>query len=176
MHTENNLDDPTSPPTAQPKDNNLHKIRSAYEAQVEKTNRKDEVEPRLPAFRKKRDLHIRQMKDTEKRIKMVGNRIDKLNEDIEKLRNQWGELEREKATLLITNERYEQTKAKQQKIMLKDDRMAKRYQDYLTLAQEVLVLDSSEDEEDEDAAMVDWGTQGQDGRGRSGEDEVEHVQ
>lgn len=100
---------------------------------------------------------------------MVAERIDKMNEDVEKLRQQWGELERAKTALLVSHEGYEKKLGAQRKIVHKDDVTAKKYHDYLTLTEEVLALDDSDDGDDEDDFMHDWEAQEHDG----GEDEGE---
>jgi hypothetical protein len=103
---------------------------------------------------------------------MVTERIDKLTIDIESLRQQWGELEREKAGVLVAQQRWEQQRAAQQKVVHKDDMIGKKYEDYINLEEEVLVLDDSEDEdEDGDGRMFDWQAQGQ-----GGEDDEEQQQ
>jgi CRISPR/Cas system-associated endonuclease Cas1 len=102
---------------------------------------------------------------------MVDNRIDKLNDDVEKLRQQWSEVEREKAALLTSKERYQQKIAAQRKVVHRDDVTAKKYDDYLNLVAEVLVLDDSDNEEVEDSIMYDWGEQGQCGGGEEREQE-----
>jgi len=147
---------PPPPPSEAPTSG----FRSETEAQIEMNERRDEVEPGLSEFRKQRDLHIRQLQDLNKKSLMVSNRIDKLNDDVEKLRQQWGNMEREKAALLTSSERYEQKTIKQERRVHKDDVKAKKYHDYLTLVEEVLMLDDSEDEEDEDRPVFDWGTFG----------------
>ena len=130
----------------------------------------DEVEPGLSQFRDVRQLHIRQLEDYGKKIEMVTERVDKFTADIEKLRQQWGELEREKAKLLEAQQKWEQKKAAQEKVVHKDDVIAQKYRNYLALDEEVLVLDDSEDEdEDGDEPMYDWQGQGQEGG--EGEDE-----
>ena len=130
----------------------------------------NEVEPGLSQFRDVRQLHIRQLEDYGKKIEMVTERVDKFTADIEKLRQQWGELEREKAKLLETQQLYEQKKTAQQKVVHKDDVIGQKYHDYLELDAEVLVLDDSEDEnEDGDGPMYDW--QGQGHEGGEGEEE-----
>ena len=131
-------------------------IRSEYEFQVEKNQRMDEVEPELRKFRYKRRLHVLQLEDIDKKRIMVMERIDKLDDDVEKLRQQWGELERQKAGLLTSQQRYEQKKTAQEKVVHKDDVIAQKYHDYLTLDEEVLVLDDSDDE-DGDESMHDYG-------------------
>ena len=128
----------------------------------------DEVEPGLAQFHEQRGLHKRQLKDLEKKTKMVTERLDKLTADIEKMRQQWGELEREKAKLTEAQQTWQQKKAAQEKVVHKDDVIAQKYHDYIELDEEVLVLDDSESEdEDGDALMYDWEAQGQGG----GEDE-----
>lgn len=105
---------------------------------------------------------------------MVSNRIDKISDDVEKLRLQWGELEREKAALLGSSERYEAKLMEQEKRVHKDDVRAKRYHDYLTLVEEVLVLDDDEDDEDDGDGgrmMFDWGSGGH-GGGENDDDEA----
>lgn len=130
----------------------------------------NEVEPGLSQFRDVRQLHIRQLEDYGKKIEMVTERVDKFTADIEKLRQQWGELEREKAKLLEAQQKWEQKKAAQEKVVHKDDVIAQKYRNYLALDEEVLVLDDSEDEdEDGDEPMYDWQGQGQEGG--EGEDE-----
>lgn len=130
----------------------------------------NEVEPGLSQFRDVRVLHIRQLKDLEKKTVMVTERIDKFTADIEKLRQQWGELEREKAKLLEAQQIYEKQKAAQEKVVHKDDVIGQKYSNYLALDEEVLVLDDSEDEdEDGDEPMYDW--QAQDQGGGEGEDD-----
>ena len=130
----------------------------------------NEVEPGLSHFRDVRQLHIRQLEDYGKKIVMVTERVDKFTADIEKLRQQWGELEREKAKLLEAQQKWEQKKAAQEKVVHKDDVIAQKYRNYLALDEEVLVLDDSEDEdEDGDEPMYDWQGQGQEGG--EGEDE-----
>lgn len=95
---------------------------------------------------------------------MVNSRIDKINDDVEKLRQQWGNLEREKAGLLVTSERYEQMTEKQEAVVRKDDATGVKYHAYLTLNSEVLVLDDDEEEdEDADRPMHDWGSYGHGG-------------
>lgn len=95
---------------------------------------------------------------------MVTERIDKLTIDIEGLRQQWAELEREKAGVLVAQQRWEQQQAAQQKIVHRDDVIGKKYDDYINLDEEVLVLDDSEDEdEDEDEHVFDWQSQVQGG-------------
>jgi hypothetical protein len=137
--------------------------RSETDAQIEKNERRDEVEPGLTEFRKTRELHVRQLQDLNKKALMVSNRIDKLNDDVEQLRQQWGDMEREKAALLTSSERYEQKTIKQERRVHKDDKKAKKYHDYLTLAEEVLMLEDSDDEEDEDRPVFDWGAFGHGG-------------
>jgi predicted nuclease with TOPRIM domain len=151
------------PPTTQAI---TRRVRSEYEFQVEKNKRLDEVEPGLTQFRGQRRLHIRQLEDIDKKRVMVMERIDKMNADVEKLRQQWGDLERDKAGLLESQHRYEQKKATQEQIVHKDDVIAKKYHDYLTLDEEVLVLDDSDDE-NEDDLIYDWG--GEAHRGGGGE-------
>ena len=130
----------------------------------------NEVEPGLSQFRDVRQLHIRQLEDYGKKIEMVTERVDKFTADIEKLRQQWGELEREKAKLLEAQQKWELKKAAQEKVVHKDDVIAHKYLNYLALDEEVLALDDSEDEdEDGDEPMYDWQGQGQEG----GEDEEE---
>ena len=85
------------PPNYEPP---ARRVRSDYEYQVERNKRQDEVEPTLAIFRDQRLLHTRQLEDFKKKSTMVTERIDKLDKDIEKLRQQWGELEREKAKVL----------------------------------------------------------------------------
>jgi hypothetical protein len=102
---------------------------------------------------------------------MVTERIDKLDKDIEKLRQQWGELEREKAKVLEAQQLWEQKKAALAKVVHKDDVIAQKYLDYVQLNEEVLVLDDSEDEDGDDM-MDDWPAQGQGG----GEDEQQQEQ
>jgi len=138
-------------------------FRTETEEQIEKNERRDEVEPGLGEFRKQRELHVRQLQDLNKKSLMVSNRIDKLNDDVEQLRQQWGDMEREKAALLTSSERYEQKTIKQEQIVHKDDVKAKKYHDYLTLSEEVLMLDDSDDEEDEGRPVFDWGTFGHGG-------------
>jgi uncharacterized coiled-coil DUF342 family protein len=138
-------------------------FRSETEAQIEKNERRDEVEPGLTEFRKQRDLHVRQLQDLNKKALMVSNRIDKLNDDVEQLRAQWGDMEREKAGLLTSSERYEQKTIKQEKRVHKDDKKAKKYHDYLTLAEEVLMLEDSDDEDEEERPVFDWGASGHGG-------------
>jgi hypothetical protein len=138
-------------------------FRSETDAHIEKNERRDEVEPGLTEFRKQRELHVRQLQDLNKKALMVSNRIDKLNDDVEQLRQQWGDMEREKATLLVSSERYEQRTIKQERRVHKDDKKAKKYHDYLTLAEEVLMLEDSDDEEDEDRPVFDWGAAGHGG-------------
>ena len=89
-------------------------------------------------------------------------RNDKLSADVEKLRQQWGELEREKAALLEAQQRWEKKMTAQEKVVHKDDVIAQKYHDYLALDEEVLVLDDSEDE-DGDQVMFDWQEQRQGG-------------
>ena len=143
-------------------------FRRETEAQIEKNERRDEVEPGLTEFRKQRDLHVRQLQDLNKKALMVSNRIDKLNDDVEQLRQQWGEMEREKAALLTSSELYEQKTIKQEKRVHKDDKKAKKYHDYLTLAEEVLMLDDSDDEDEEDRPVFDWGASGHGGNAGAG--------
>ena len=138
-------------------------FRSETSAHIEKNERRDEVEPGLTEFRKQRELHVRQLQDLNKKALMVSNRIDKLNDDVEQLRQQWGDMEREKATLLVSSERYEQRTIKQERRVHKDDKKAKKYHDYLTLAEEVSMLEDSDDEEDEDRPVFDWGAAGHGG-------------
>lgn len=126
----------------------------------------DEVEPGLSQFCEQRGLHKRQLADLEKKTVMVTERLDKLTADIEKLRQQWGDLEREKAKLTEAQQSWQQKMAAQQKVIHKDDVIAQKYQDYIELDEEVLVLDDSEDD-DGDELMYDWQAQGQGG----GEDE-----
>lgn len=171
MSTEDSLDHSGSPPP-QAEDTNIHQVRSEHEAQIEKTNRRDNVEPEFTEFRKKSELHLRQVGDMKKKITMLTTRFDKFNYEIEKIRNQWTEMEREKDILTATKERFKREMHAMEKVVRKDNRTAKRYRDYLELAQEVLVLDDSDDDEDEDSAMFDWGAHGQGGV----EDEDEHVQ
>jgi hypothetical protein len=102
---------------------------------------------------------------------MVDNRIDKLNDDVEKLRQQWSEVEREKAALLTSKERYQQKIAAQREIVYRDDVTAKKYDNYLNLVAEVLVLDDSDDDEVEDSVTYDWGEQGRSGGGEQHEQE-----
>jgi len=154
--TDPDLDLPSSPPLTF--DPPTRRVRNEYEFQVEKNKRLDEVEPGLTQFRGQRRLHIRQLEDIDKKRIMVMERIDKLNADVEKLRQQWGDLERDKAGLLGTQHSYEQKKAAQEQVVHKDDVIAKKYHDYLTLDEEVLVLDDSDDE-DEDDLMYDWEAQ-----------------
>lgn len=126
----------------------------------------DEVEPGLSQFREQRDLHTRQLTDLGKKTAMVTERVDKMNADIEKMRQQWGELARERAKLLEAQQSWEKKTAAQQKVVHKDDVIAKKYHDYIALDDEVLVLDDSDDEnedEDGDEAMYDWQAQGQGG-------------
>lgn len=146
----------TPPPPSEAPTN----LRNETEAQIERNERRDEVEPGLTEFRKERDLHVRQLKDLNKKALMVSNRIDKLNDDVEKLRQQWGDMEREKAALLTSSERYEQRTIKQEMVVHRDDVKAKKYHDYLTLVEDVLILEDSEDEEEEERPMFDWGTFG----------------
>ena len=128
----------------------------------------DEVEPGLSQFREQRELHTRQLTDLEKKTAMVTERVDKLDADIEKLRQQWGELEREKAKLFEAQQSWEKKTTAQQKIVHRDDVIAKKYDDYMSLDEEVLNLDDSDDE-DGDEPMYDWQAQGQGG----GDDEEE---
>jgi len=151
---------PTSPP--QTHELPTRPARSEYEFQVETNKRKDEVEPGLTQFRGKRRLHIRQLEDIRKKRIMVMERNDKLSADVEKLRQQWGELEREKAALLEAQQRWEKKMTAQEKVVHKDDVIAQKYHDYLALDEEVLVLDDSEDE-DGDQVMFDWQEQRQGG-------------
>lgn len=116
----------------------------------------DEVEPGLSQFREQRELHARQLTDLRKKTAMVTERVDKLNADIEKMRQQWGELERERAKLLEAQQSWEKKTAAQQKIVHKDDVTAKKYDDYIALDEEVLVLDDSDaEDEDGDKLMYD---------------------
>ncbi|KAM0716265.1 hypothetical protein Q7P37_007710 [Cladosporium fusiforme] len=125
-------------------------IRTEAEKQIERNERLDEVEPGLTEFRKQRKLHVDQFENLQKQSGMVSNRIDKLNDEIEDLRLQWGKVEREKAGLLGSMERYEQKSIELEKVVRKDDAIAKKYHNYLTLVEEVLVLEDSDDEgEDE---------------------------
>jgi hypothetical protein len=97
---------------------------------------------------------------------MIGNRIDKLNDEVERLRQQWGGIEREKTALLSCKERYEHGLDQKAKILRRDEVKAQKYQDYLTLAQEVLNLDSDDDDDDDedaDSFMYDWEAPGEDG-------------
>lgn len=126
------------------------------------------MEPGLSEFRKKRELHVRQLEDLNKKARMVVDRIDKLNDDVEKLRQQWGEIEREKEALLGTSARYERKMMEQEKVVRKDDKKAKKYHDYLMLAEEVLVLEDSSDDEDAMRPVFDWGAHGHGGRGSQG--------
>lgn len=131
-------------------------VRSDYEFQLEKNKRLDEVEPGLSQFREQRELHARQLTDLKKKTAMVTERVDKLNADIEKMRQQWGELEREKAKLLEAQQSWEKNMAAQQKIVHKDEVIAKKYDDYIALDEEVLVLDDSDaEDEDGDKLMYD---------------------
>lgn len=171
MRADDSLDHSASPPP-QAKDTNIHTVRSKAAAEVEKTNRRDIVDPEVIQLRAKRALHVRQVKDMENKVRMVNTRIDKLNDGVEKIRSQWSEIEREKDALQLTNQRYKQELAAGLKTILKDDRTAKRYDDYIELRSEVLVLDDSDDDEDEDSPMYDWGAHGHGG----GEGEDEHVQ
>jgi uncharacterized coiled-coil DUF342 family protein len=138
-------------------------FRSETQEQIEKNERRDEVEPGLTEFRKQRELHVRQLQDLNKKALMVNNRIDKLNDDVEQLRQQWGDMERKKAALLTSSERYEQKAIKQERRVHRDDVKAKKYHDYLTLAEEVLMLDDSDEEDDEDRPVFDWGAFGHGG-------------
>ena len=140
------------------------RVRSDYEFQLEKNRRLDEVEPGLSQFREQRELHRRQLADLGKKTAMVTERVDKLNADIEKMRQQWGELERERAKLLEAQQSWEKKTAAQQKVVHKDDVISKKYHDYIALDEEVLVLDDSDDgDEDGDEPMYDWQAQEQGG-------------
>lgn len=154
---------PSSPPSNY--DRPTRRVRTEHEFQVEKNKRLDEVEPGLSQFHEQRELHTRQLTDLKRKTVMVTERLDKLTANIEKLRQQWGELEREKAKLLEAQQSWQQKTAAQQKIVHKDDVIAKKYRDYIWLDEEVLVLDDSEDDEDGDGAMYDWQAQGQGGGG-----------
>lgn len=145
-----------------------HRARTEHEEHIEKNERRDEVEPGLTEFRKQRELHVRQLEDLNKKARMVVDRIDKLNDDVEKLRQQWGDIEREKEALLSTTARYERKMMEQEKKVREDDKKAKKYHDYLMLEDEVLVLEDSSDDEDERRPVFDWGAQGHGGRGSQG--------
>jgi hypothetical protein len=163
--TINRTDDTFSPPAPSPRasDSVTHRVRNDVEATLERTERRDEVEPGHGKFLEKCSLHKAQLADIHKKAKMVDNRIDKLNDGVEKLRQQWSEVEREKAVLLTSKERYQQKIAAQRKVVYRDDVTAKKYDNYLNLVAEVLVLDDSDDDEVEDSIMYDWGEQGQGG-------------
>lgn len=77
---------------------------------------------------------------------MVAQRIDSLNDEVEALRVRWGEIEREKAALLGSSERYEQRLRVLEGRVRRDDRVAGRWHEWLTLGSEVLVLDSEEED------------------------------
>lgn len=151
-HNHNDTHDYTPSPSPPPPESLTRLNRTEYEEQIEKTERLDEVEPGLSHFRAQRELHVRQLKDLNKRSNMVNSRIDKINDDVEKLRQQWGNLEREKAGLLVTSERYEQMTEKQEAVVRKDDATGFKYHAYLTLNSEVLVLDDDDEEEEDDDA------------------------
>ena len=77
---------------------------------------------------------------------MVAGRIDFLNDSVEALRRRWGEIEREKAALLGSSERYEQRVLEMEGVVRRDDGVARRFHEYLTLRAEVLVLEEEEEE------------------------------
>lgn len=156
------IDDYLSPPAQYPPANDMvtHRVHNEAEAQIERNERLDAVEPGLNQFRNLRKIHTAQLNDIYKRAGMVDHRIDKLNDNVEKLRQQWGEIEREKEALLSSKENYEQKIVAHRKIVHKDDVKALKYHKYITLASEILVLDDSDEDEDDDDLIYNWGAQG----------------